>query len=234
MPKIDAGAPVPLGLKGFGGGIGGDHQVLAIGYDLGRYKVDLGAYETDLKIFILDPNHPNVTSTLVPDPTHKFYYELEFPVEHWLTYFVDGKYAPMLPPTIPSPVYPNDGLVHELRFKFGTGADDMRGGADHVDVSVQLAGAAPLVFQNVSNNGIFVPGSVEIEQVFLVNPIPLSSIKGFQVTTNATGGLSGDNWDMLTFQAIAVGGGFKTDILRNPAGPYRFTGSRIPLNVSVP
>ena len=48
---IDRGVPVALGLKGTDGGISHDHQVLAIGYDPGRYQGDLGAYKDELVVF---------------------------------------------------------------------------------------------------------------------------------------------------------------------------------------
>ena len=95
--SIDRGEPVPLGLWHYDGQRGGDHQVLAIGYDTGRYRGDLGAHREDLKIFIYDPNHPGVTKTLVPDVRLGGYrYTDEDKV--WLTYFVDGKYRARRPP----------------------------------------------------------------------------------------------------------------------------------------
>src|SRR5262245_20205659 len=49
---IDRGVPVPLGLMGHPASY---HVVLAVGYDLGRYKGDLKANKGDLKIFLCDP-----------------------------------------------------------------------------------------------------------------------------------------------------------------------------------
>src|SRR5690242_17850757 len=54
---IDRGEPVPLGLKSLTGDPGADHVVLAYGYDMGRYRGDLGAYQEDLKIFVYEPNY---------------------------------------------------------------------------------------------------------------------------------------------------------------------------------
>src|SRR5690606_40127670 len=65
--KIDRGQPVPLGLWHYDGHAGGDHQVLAIGYDTGRYTGDLGRYREGLKIFIYYSNYPHETKPLVPD-----------------------------------------------------------------------------------------------------------------------------------------------------------------------
>lgn len=99
--KIDRGLPVPLGLWHYGNQPGGDHQVLAIGYDTGRYRGDLGRHKEDLKIFIYDPNHPNQTMTLVPD-LRLGGYRYTNSDEVWLTYFVDGKYRPQQPRGISS------------------------------------------------------------------------------------------------------------------------------------
>ena len=58
--NIDAGRPVPLGLKQnndadkYGYKKRGDHFVLAVGYDFGRYKGDKGDFIEDFKIFIYD------------------------------------------------------------------------------------------------------------------------------------------------------------------------------------
>lgn len=95
--KIDRGQPVPLGLWHYDGHRGGDHQVLAIGYDTGRYRGDLGQHRGDLKIYVYDPNHPGETKTLVPD-LRRGGYRYADEDKLWLTYFVDGKYRPRRPP----------------------------------------------------------------------------------------------------------------------------------------
>ena len=231
---IDRGVPVPLGLKGAGGGIDHDHQVLAIGYDPGRYQGDLGNYKTDLKIFIVDPNWPGETVTLIPNPAKMEYYEVEHPTNHWTTYFVDGKYTPQTPPAIVDPVYPNDGLVHELRFEINTGADDMRGGADHVDVTVKLTNNTSQYYPNISQNGIWLAWYSETAQVILSQPVPAAMIKSVEITTNATGGLNGDNWDLQSIWVKMIGAGSANYLVNRPSGPYRFTGAKIPFVITTP
>jgi hypothetical protein len=230
---IDRGAPVPLGLKGTVGGIDGDHQVLAIGYDVGRYAGALGSYQTDVKIYLLDPNWPNETVTLVPNPSTLEYYEVEHPTHRWRTYFVDGKYQPVPPPNLPNVVYPADGLIHELLFDFETGADDMRGGADHVDVTLKFSNGTSQYYQNISQNGLFLVGYSETVRVILTQPISPTLFKSFELTTNSTGGLNGDNWDLKSVMVRAIGGGFERNLLRDRAGPFRFTGTRAPFVVQV-
>ena len=97
--EIDAGRPAPLGLfKGGNGGFANHHQVLAIGYDLGRYTGNLGQYKEELKIFIYDPNFPLRIMTLVPNLSNATYYYLEDTRCSWLTYFVDKRYRVASPP----------------------------------------------------------------------------------------------------------------------------------------
>jgi uncharacterized protein YjbI with pentapeptide repeats len=97
--RIDQGKPVPLGLfaAGDGGLTSKHHQVIAIGYDMGRYRGDLKEYKDDLKIYICDPNYPGETKVLRPNSAkHRYYYE-DSPSQEWLTYFVDMKYRAVAP-----------------------------------------------------------------------------------------------------------------------------------------
>src|SRR5258706_4371407 len=95
MQSIDAGTPVPLGLKVNKGN--GDHQVLAIGYFLGRYKGDPNSFADEGRIRAYDPNHKNQVMTLMPVPSQKVYTYVEDQSENWRTYFVDKKYKPHTP-----------------------------------------------------------------------------------------------------------------------------------------
>lgn len=84
---IDRGIPVPIGLfKDGDGGVGPHHWVLAIGYNFGRYKGDLGNFKEDFRIYVYDPNAPGRTLTLVVDPARKRYKYHESPGYEWLTY----------------------------------------------------------------------------------------------------------------------------------------------------
>ncbi|MDB4881727.1 MAG: hypothetical protein JWL95_493 [Gemmatimonadetes bacterium] len=232
---VDRNRPVPLGMKGTDGGFGGDHQVLAIGYDMGRYKGDLGAYKQDVKIFILDPNFPRQIMTLVPDTAGlQFHYSQRPDKPIWRTYFVDDRYQPMTPPSIPTPSYANDGLVHELHLEFETGADDMRGGADHVDFKLKLVDGTVQTYQNISLGGRWLPNYTETAVVTLSTPVSVASMLNIQITTNATGGISGDNWDMKSVKFTAIGNGISRDLFGKALGPYRFVGGGLPFMVYLP
>ena len=229
---IDRGVPVPLGLSRSGSGaLNHDHQVLAIGYDLGRYKSDLGNYKEDVKIYIIDPNHPGVMMTLVPDPLNRWYFYTTETGSRWRSYFVDSKYAAVIPPDAPNVTYPNDGLIHELLARFETGDDDMRGGADHVDLKVILTNNTTQNYQNISLGGRWLPYVTEIARVVLTTPLNPAAIKSLVISTNATPGINGDNWDMKNLRVYVVGGlGSRVQSL-NRWGPYRFLNPGIPYTV---
>jgi Tectonin domain len=96
---IDANRPVTLGLfKGGNAGFANHHQVLAIGYDMGRYRGDLGQFKEDLRIYVYDSNFPGRTMCLRPNLSNQTYYYDEEPSCSWLTYFVDSKYRLASPP----------------------------------------------------------------------------------------------------------------------------------------
>jgi hypothetical protein len=229
---IDRGVPVPLGFRGEAG-MNSDHQVVAYGYAAGRYAGGLGPFQDELKIFIYDPNFPDKSMTLVPDLAAKEFHYVERADQRWRSYFVDGKYSRMPPPTIATPNYPADGLTHELLLEVTTGMDDMRGGADHVDVTIRLADNTTQFFPNVSQGGRWLPNYSETVQVVLLQPVAAASIKQIEIVTNAGGGVGGDNWDLTSLQVRAVGGDFARNLLSNRAGPYRFTGARIPFVIDV-
>ena len=230
---LDKGTPVPLGLQGEGQT--GTHQVVAIGYDMGRYKGDLGAFESDLKIFLYDPNHPNQTMTLVPDPAkHIYYYPSGGSGETWRTYFVDKNYHAQRPPAVPDPFYPKDGLVHELVLTFTTGSDDLRSGS-RIDLTINLLDGTQQKYPNINLSARWLDNYVESAAVVLTRPVPVSQIRSLVLTGAAgfvSGSMGGDNWDMekVVVQPYAMGG------LQAPlktAGPFRFTGDNKQLEISM-
>ena len=234
---IDRGMPVPLGLKS---NSGGDHQVLAIGYDMGGYKGDLGANAANFKIFVYDSNHPGRTMTLIPDMANKVY---KYPPsdndgdnQNWRTYFVDKNYHAQVPPNIPNSVYPNDGLVHELVLAFATGGDDMRGGNDNLDVKVNAFDGTQQNYPSVNLGKRWMSNYTQYAQIVLSRPLALSQIKNLVLSDTFTGGISGDNWDMASLDVRVIGGGLDRTVKK--VGVHRFTGSDkqlvVPINDAPP
>jgi hypothetical protein len=226
--KIDAGLPVVLGLQG--DGKEGNHQIIAIGYDMGRYKGDLGDFKEDFKIFVCDPNYPGQIKALIPIVAKQVYGYADSS-ETWRTYFVDKKYDGKRPPVIASTSYPNDGLVHELALTFMTGGDDLRGGNDNVDLTVNLADGTQQVYRNINQGARWVVNNDETAEVVLQRPVKPDQIRNLVISTTFSGGVGSDNWDMTSVTVRTLGvGGFVT--VKN-AGPKRFTGSDKTLTVPI-
>lgn len=228
MSKIDRGEPVPLGLQACGndcrcpdGDCPGSHQVLAIGYEMGRYKGDLGANIEDLSIFVYDPNYPGRTMTLRPDVNGAMYlYREEGPTGvgtcRWRAYFTDMKYTRANPPAI-------SNLPNELVATFVTGGDDLRGGKDNVHLVLLLRSGATLRFDNVNNGRRWVDNSTQSISRPLDQNVRRGDIAGVRVEFTGSGGMGGDNWnlDKLT---IRLSG--ETHPLFHEEGTplFRFTG----------
>lgn len=233
--SIDKGKPVPLGLQSYGGNEGGkkragNHQVLAIGYDLGRYEGNLGNNKEDLKIYIYDPNDPQVTRILVPDVrTKSFYYRDahtggDGSFKRWRTYFVDRKYRAHNPPAIPTPASdPYGKLVREIIFTIGTGGDDLRGGNDNLSITVYSKGTPLKTFNNVNRNRRWINNYDQTFSLLLDSSIPKENISSVVLKTNFRGGMGGDNWNMDSLRIEALG----KVLYKESGGPlYRFTGDR--------
>jgi hypothetical protein len=198
---IDSGKPAPLSLfhsdeaEKYGYAKGGDHQVLAIGYDFGRYKGDKGEFIGDFKIFVCDPNYPKQTMTLVADPINKCFHYLEGARNAWLTYFVNTKYEKMQPPTIET--LDNNKTLY---VKVGTGADNLRGGNDNLCITVVYKDGSRQVFPNVNNSATWIPRYDEVIPLNLNRTITdKSDIKQFILDCSFGGGWNGENWDMAKF-----------------------------------
>ena len=220
--EIDNGRPAPLGLfKAGDGGFAPHHQVLAIGYDMGRYRGDGGDFKEDLKIFIYDPNHPGEQVTLVPSLATRSYAYLEHPEDAWMTYFVDRRYQVDTPPIIPDEASSSDGLVRELLLEIRTGGDDLRGGNDNVHATVNFKSHPQLTVQNINGLHRWINNYTEIVPVRLTQPVPLDELASVVLTTTFGGGSGGDNWNLDRLRIITLG----REIYNGSGAPlWRFTG----------
>ncbi|HEX6880343.1 MAG TPA: hypothetical protein VF135_08265, partial [Terriglobales bacterium] len=161
---IDRRTPVVIDLQGDGST--GNHQVVAIGYNLGRYKGDLKDYKEELKIFVYDPNYPRLVRTLIPDVGAQLYRYQEGGTERWRTYFVDKKYQVKTPPPAMNPTYANDGAIHELLMAFNTGNDDLRGGSE-VNLVLNLADGTQQLYRNINLGARWLSNYSETARVVL-------------------------------------------------------------------
>lgn len=197
---IDRGEPVVLGLKGANGS--GDHQVIAVGYDLGRYRRDSGEFKEDIKIFTHDPNFPNEYMTLVPDLEREIYYYTEFgsvgtkdEVVNYRGYFVDKNYHRESPPPILNPVYPDDGLVHELVIRFDTGNDDLRGGG-HADVTIIFNDGSTQVMRDVNGGRRWLENYDQTISIPLDTPTSVDNLRELRIEHRSGGPGGPDNWNV--------------------------------------
>jgi hypothetical protein len=226
--EIDAGRPVALGLfaAGDGGFSSHHHQVIAIGYDLGRYTGDLGTYKEDLRIFICDPNYPHQTMVLRPHPELNRYVYDGLPSVSWLTYFVDRKYSTAAPPIVTYPPNSGGGLVDSLLLEISTGGDDLRGGNDNVSATVNFRSRPSEQFPNLNKSQRWIGSYTETVQIGLSSPVGIEEISSVVFTTAFGGGLGGDNWNVDCIQICAVVGDSAIEIFKAMGSPLvRFTGS---------
>lgn len=236
--EIDKGNPVPLGLfKPGNGGVGPHHQVLAIGYNGGRYKGDLGNFKEDLEIMVCDPNFPAVTKILKANPAKQIYYYKDEPNNvncQWHTYFVNKKYNFSTPPvtnTSTKGVMMPPGLVSELLLDITTGGDDLRGGNDNVSVIIKFKGGKPeQKIANINKSARWMGNYTETVPVTLTTAVKKEEIESITFVTSFGGGIGGDNWNMESV-TVRVG----STILAQQSGKplVRFTGDNKPYTVKI-
>ncbi len=228
--KIDRGQPVPLGMQNYDGDGPGNHQVVAIGYDMGRYRGDLNEHKEDLKIFVYDPNHPGATRTLRADLKKEGWYYEEDPRKIWRTYFVDMKYKPKTPPktVVDSrnklPAGPK-GSTRELLVTIKTGGDDLRGGDDNLNIVVNVKGKPRQRFANVNKGRRWIDNYEQTITLPLLAPVPPEDIESIVLQTTFGGGIGGDNWNMDQLCVDVMKDGRKQRLYEKSGEPLkRFTG----------
>jgi hypothetical protein len=224
---LDRGVPVPLGLQ-TAQGWSANHQVLAIGYDLGRYEGDLGANQGDFRIFLCDPNFPGKTMRLAPDVGAQIWIERD---ENdavvrgmgWQSYFVATNYRAAKPPHILNPAYPADGKIHQLLLTFQTGAHDLRGDDDNVDLTVNLTDGTSQFFPNINLSAHWLANYEETAAVDLTAPVRADLIRYMVLSATFGDGRDAGSWDILSVRVRGKGGG-SLDLPRlAEGGSHRFT-----------
>jgi hypothetical protein len=224
--EIDAGRPVPLGLKGCNEGCEADHVVLAIGYDLGPYTGDPGnmARARQVKLFVYDPNFPGETMTLEPFPEASVWRYREADGwgvrRRWRTYFI-AAYSPRNPPAVSQ-------APRELLLKLQTGGDDLRGGNDNLNIRVQLRSGRELSFDNVNNGRRWIVGAEQTVSLPLPAGVTPADVRGVVLETTFGGGFGGDNWDLTRIIVEGRGEGSPPGSLLTQTGEplFRFTGDQ--------
>jgi len=192
---------------------------------MGGYRGDLGANAANFRIFVYDSNHPNRTMTLAPDMAGRVYRyvgEIDGDANRWRTYFVDKNYHAVAVASFPSATYPNDGLVHELLLSFTTGEDDLRGGNDNVDLTLDVFDGTQQQFPAINGRSRWISNYTQTVQLVLKRPVPAAQIRRLVLSDTFGGGVDGDNWDMKQLDVTFVGAA-ATPV--KTVGFHRFTGS---------
>jgi PAN domain-containing protein len=212
---IDSGNPAVIHLKSCDQkGCIGDHQVVAVGYEIGPEKADL-------KIKVSDSNHPGRELTLVPRPGRQVYTYEELEggdgENSWLTYFVDANYRPQTPPKIPRYVYPNDGKYHALEIELTTGNDDLRGGNDNVSLRIRGWDGFERNWPNINKSKRWIGGSINGERFYFGRGVSKAALRDMTISTKFGGStITGDNWDLQGVKVWAVGHGIQDYIFQLP------------------
>lgn len=220
--KIDAGRPVPLGLKSLSGDPGADHVVLAYGYDMGRYKGDLGEHKEDLKIFIYEPNYGARKVTMVPKPERNAWCNLERnrvgDEVCWRTWFVQQNYTPRNAPSVPD-------SPREIILDIKTGGDDLRGGNDNVHATVRLRGGGVVAANNLNQGQRWIDHTWQTVGISLPEGTSAADVESISLRTTFSGGWNGDNWNVDVFTANFSENGRQTARCHKTGEPLkRFTG----------
>jgi ricin-type beta-trefoil lectin protein len=210
--QIDNGMPVVLNLQDPNNVVG--HSVLAIGYDMGAYRGDLGEHMQDLSIYVYDPNHPKETRVLTPDVANERYIYREVagqthdPQACWLTYFVDTRYRRTEAPAIFEPDLGGpDGLIRELRLTIVTGGDELIGGNDEITFTVNFDGRPAQVFRNINNRMRWMSNYSQTISLPLDQPVRVDEIRSFHLTKSTRWRIGGvDVWDLDSVLLMAYGG----------------------------
>lgn len=221
---IDRGTPVPLGMQSVGerDSDPGNHQILAIGYDFGSSQdIANGSYKRKMRIYVYDPNFNGEIKTMVPNFKEETFYYLENPKIRWRTYFVDRNYQVNTPARISLRDYPNDQKIHELVFEFAVGKDDLRGGNDNLNLTINYHGAAPQRVYNVNKGNKWIDNYSQYITIPLKPSVALNKIKSVQLNT-----VSGnDNFNLNALKIFARGYQVNKRIYEKLGVPLkRFTG----------
>lgn len=201
---IDAGQPVPLGLfVPGGGGLKPHHQVLAVAYELGRYRGNPAHFAGDVRIHVYDPNYPGRIKVLSPSPEAQQYRYTDT-AETYMTYFVDRRYRQKTPPAFPAARAVPAGMVQQLKVEIFTANDDLRGGNDNVDFTLRFRSRPDFVKRNLNNSARWIDNYRQTVVVDLQQPVPLSEMKDATLQTHFGGGLGSDEWKISSMKVIAL------------------------------
>jgi hypothetical protein len=126
-----------------------------------------------------------------------------------------------------------DNKVHELLLEIGTGGDDLRGGNDNVNVTINYKDGRTQTINNINKSNNWGNNSVKYVTIPLIRYVPLDQLKSIVLKTTFGGGMGGDNWNMQYIRVTAKGGGIDQQIYFNQNTPLvRFDGNNNPFIIN--
>lgn len=217
--SIDRGKPMAMGVHGVASRT---HQIMAIGYR------DDG--EANRSIVVYDPNFNDEIITMKANNAKQWFEyvgksDSKDPHRYrWRTFFADDQYKAKRPPALRDPSYPDDGKAYEFLVHFDIGDDDLRGGRDNVGLRVHTS-SGKQDFPNINLGARWLENYKESARVRVRRPIPLNTIRSFELYTNFGGGTGGDNFDTTSIIVDHIKGS-TPHRLAIRRGLFRFTGGR--------
>jgi len=113
------------------------------------------------------------------------------------------------------------GQVTGLNFTFKTGNDDLRGGNDNLNITVQFADGTVQSEMNANQSQRWADGNTNHVSMVLNHPVTLNQIRQVQLQTTFQGGSGGDNWNMDSVEITAFVDGKITPLATS--GFHRFS-----------
>ena len=106
-----------------------------------------------------------------------------------------------------------------------TGADDLRGGNDNLNLIVLLRDGAQLRFDNINEGNRWENNSLHIVGKELPEALSFTDVIGLRLETTFGGGIAGDNWNLNLLRVSAQIGGETLELFGDSGDPLvRFLG----------
>jgi hypothetical protein len=115
------------------------------------------------------------------------------------------------------------GEVNKLQLTIITGGDDLRGENDNLNVRLRFQDGGQQFVANVNGGNHWDNGTTNVVTVSLDRAIKAQNIVELDLETTFSGGIGGDNWDLLSLNGEAIGDGVKKLIFMSLF--KRFTGN---------
>jgi hypothetical protein len=113
-------------------------------------------------------------------------------------------------------------LIHDLLLEIRTGNDDLRGGGDNLNITVNFNDKPAQTLLNINKGGRWINNYTETVPIHLTTPVLQAELKAIVFNTTFHGGIDGDNWNMDMVRVLKADG---TEILKKSGSPlFRFTG----------